>query len=71
MESVSRAFFGLEIWFLIQNSYEFFQTSPLPRRAEKLLEWFIRDELAEEVLGDLEEKFYAAVLEEKVSSEPK
>ncbi|MCB0853743.1 MAG: ABC transporter permease [Bacteroidetes bacterium] len=35
-----------------------------PRRAEKLLEWFIRDELAEEVLGDLEEKFYA-VLEEK------
>ena len=30
-----------------------------PQRAEKLLQWFLRDELAEEVLGDLEEKFYA------------
>lgn len=29
-----------------------------PRQAEKLLEWFIKDELLEEVLGDLEEKFY-------------
>lgn len=29
-----------------------------PRLAEKLLLWFIKDELAEEVLGDLDEKFY-------------
>ena len=35
-----------------------------PQRAEKLLQWFLRDELAEEVLGDLEEKFYM-VLEQK------
>ena len=28
-----------------------------PQKAEKLLQWFLRDELAEEVLGDLEEKF--------------
>ncbi|MBO3698178.1 ABC transporter permease [Roseivirga sp. E12] len=28
-----------------------------PRLAEKLLLWFLKDELAEEVLGDLEEKF--------------
>jgi putative ABC transport system permease protein len=35
-----------------------------PKRAEQLLEWLIRDELAEEVLGDLEEKFFA-VLEKK------
>ena len=30
-----------------------------PQLAQKLLEWFIKDELAEEVLGDLDEKFYA------------
>lgn len=35
-----------------------------PKRAERLLEWFIRDDLAEEVLGDLEEKFFA-LAEEK------
>ncbi|WP_305983604.1 FtsX-like permease family protein [Roseivirga thermotolerans] len=29
-----------------------------PRLAEKLLLWFLKDELAEEVLGDLDEKFY-------------
>lgn len=29
-----------------------------PRLAEKLLLWFLKDELSEEVLGDLEEKFY-------------
>ena len=29
-----------------------------PRGAERFLEWFVRDELCEEVLGDLEEKFY-------------
>jgi putative ABC transport system permease protein len=29
-----------------------------PSLAQKLLEWFIKDELAEEVLGDLDEKFY-------------
>ncbi|KYG80830.1 hypothetical protein AWW67_08385 [Roseivirga seohaensis] len=32
-----------------------------PRFAEKLLNWFIKDELAEEVLGDLDEKFYATL----------
>ncbi|WP_323758093.1 ABC transporter permease [Roseivirga sp.] len=30
-----------------------------PRLAEKLLLWFIKNELAEEVLGDLDEKFYS------------
>ncbi|WP_422356537.1 FtsX-like permease family protein [Roseivirga pacifica] len=30
-----------------------------PRLAEKLLLWFLKDELAEEVLGDLDEKFYS------------
>ena len=30
-----------------------------PRLAERLLLWFLKDELAEEVLGDLEEKFYS------------
>ncbi len=32
-----------------------------PRLAEKLLNWFIKDELAEEVLGDLDEKFYSTL----------
>ena len=32
-------------------------TTP-PRLAQKLLLWFLKDELAEEVQGDLEEKFY-------------
>lgn len=32
-----------------------------PRLAEKLLLWFLKDELAEEVLGDLEEKFYYTI----------
>ena len=35
-----------------------------PRFAERFLQWFIREELAEEVLGDLEEKFQM-VLETK------
>lgn len=30
-----------------------------PRLAEKLLLWFLKDELEEEVLGDLDEKFYS------------
>lgn len=30
-----------------------------PSLAEKLLTWFIKDDLAEEVLGDLDEKFYS------------
>ncbi|UII28051.1 permease prefix domain 2-containing transporter [Fulvivirga maritima] len=29
-----------------------------PQLAERLLTWFLKDELAEEVLGDLDEKFY-------------
>ncbi len=32
-----------------------------PRFAEKVLLWFLREELAEEVLGDLDEKFYQTV----------
>ena len=35
-----------------------------PKRAEQFLQWFIRGELAEEVLGDLEEKYYS-ILEQK------
>lgn len=35
-----------------------------PKLAERFLLWFLRDDLAEEVLGDLDEKFYA-VLDEK------
>ncbi|UII28053.1 ABC transporter permease [Fulvivirga maritima] len=31
-----------------------------PQLAERLLTWFLKDELAEEVLGDLDEKFYSA-----------
>src|SRR6185295_7905170 len=32
-----------------------------PQSAKKLLDWFLRDDLAEEVHGDLEENFYVAV----------
>ncbi|MEQ8574278.1 MAG: permease prefix domain 2-containing transporter, partial [Fulvivirga sp.] len=32
-----------------------------PKIAQKLLEWFIKDELAEEVLGDLDEKYYYSI----------
>lgn len=32
-----------------------------PKPANRLLLWFLKDELAEEVLGDLEEKFYSTV----------
>ena len=32
-----------------------------PKRAEKLLLFFLKHDLAEEVLGDLEEKFYATL----------
>ena len=38
-----------------------------PRLAEKLLTWFIKDELAEEVLGDLDEKFYATLKQHSIS----
>ena len=30
-----------------------------PRQAQRLLSWFLKEELAEEVLGDLDEKFYS------------
>ena len=32
-----------------------------PRLAEKLLLWFLKEDLAEEVLGDLDEKFYSTL----------
>jgi putative ABC transport system permease protein len=32
-----------------------------PSLAQKLLEWLIKDELAEEVLGDLDEKYYYSI----------
>lgn len=32
-----------------------------PKLATKLLEWFIKDELAEEVLGDLDEKYQVSI----------
>ncbi len=32
-----------------------------PKAAIRLLQWFIKDELAEEVLGDLDEKFYVTL----------
>ena len=32
-----------------------------PKAAMRLLKWFIKDELAEEVLGDLDEKFYVTL----------
>lgn len=32
-----------------------------PRFAEKILLWFLKNELAEEVLGDLDEKFYSTL----------
>ncbi|MEQ8478532.1 FtsX-like permease family protein [Fulvivirga sp.] len=32
-----------------------------PQLAQKLLQWFIKDELAEEVLGDLDEKYYYSI----------
>ena len=34
-----------------------------PRLAQRFLRWFLRDDLAEEVEGDLEEKFYATLEE--------
>lgn len=42
------------------------QTPIPPRRAEQFLLWFLRDDLAEEVLGDLEEKFFALAEEKSV-----
>jgi len=36
-------------------------SSSSPRLPQKLLEWFIKDELAEEVIGDLEEKYNNAL----------
>lgn len=41
-----------------------------PRLAELFLSWFIKDELSEEVLGDLEEKFYST-LEQKSKQKAK
>ena len=32
-----------------------------PRLAERIILWFLKDELVEEVLGDLEEKFYVTL----------
>ena len=32
-----------------------------PKYANKLLRWFLKEELEEEVVGDLEEKFYQNV----------
>ncbi|HEY9116475.1 MAG TPA: ABC transporter permease, partial [Roseivirga sp.] len=37
-----------------------------PRLAEKLLLWFLKDELAEEVLGDLDEKFYSTATKHSI-----
>src|SRR5882762_4506445 len=37
-----------------------------PQFAKKLLNWFLRDNLAEEVHGDLEEKFYSIVKEKSL-----
>ncbi len=34
---------------------------PPPGLAEKFIKWFIKDELAEEVLGDLDEKFFSSL----------
>ncbi|MEO0333070.1 MAG: permease prefix domain 2-containing transporter, partial [Bacteroidota bacterium] len=36
---------------------------PPPKFARKFLHWFLRNELAEEVEGDLEEKFYQTLEE--------
>ncbi len=38
-----------------------------PRLAEKLLLWFLKEELAEEVLGDLDEKFYSLATKQSLS----
>ena len=38
-----------------------------PHFAEKLLLWFLKKELAEEVLGDLDEKFYATLNKNNIS----
>lgn len=38
-----------------------------PRSAEKLLLWFLRNDLAEEVLGDLDEKFYQTLDQHSLS----
>lgn len=37
------------------------QKDQIPKVASRLLTWLIRDELAEEVLGDLEEQFYVTL----------
>lgn len=37
-----------------------------PKLAERILLWFLKDELAEEVLGDLEEKYYQDVTQRSV-----
>ncbi len=39
-----------------------------PKYAQKFLHWILKEELAEEVLGDLEEKFYQKVKEKSVRS---
>ena len=38
-----------------------------PRSAEKLLLWFLKEELAEEVLGDLDEKYYATLSKHSIN----
>ena len=39
-----------------------------PKWAESFLRWFLRDDLEEEVLGDMEEKFYSKVKEGSISA---
>jgi putative ABC transport system permease protein len=41
---------------------------PPPKLAEKLLLWFIKTDLIEEVLGDLDEKFYATLDKKSIKS---
>lgn len=58
------------MWF--HSNLHFMKPKKLtpPKQAEKFLKWFIQDELAEEVMGDLEERFYV-VLEKKSLSKAK
>src|SRR5258707_5852544 len=46
----------------LENPINLKPNTPIPPSlAKKLLTWFLRDDLAEEVHGDLEEKFYFAL----------
>ena len=51
------------------NSHSESKSNP-PKLAQKVLAWFIKDDLAEEVLGDLDEKFYRS-LNEKTTTRAK